>query len=405
MTRYGKGVTLALFGGAMVLTVSMGVRQSFGLFMGPMTAALAMPGETFALAIAVQNLLWGLTQPLAGMVADRFGSGRVLAGGALLYAVGLVVMAGTGSAAGLQLGAGLLVGLGISATSFAVVLGAVGRLVPAERRSMALGLVSAGGSLGQFLIVPLGQAAIDALGWMAALLLLAVLALAMGPLAALVGGRPEAKRPESSQTLGAAVAEASRHSGFWLLTAGFFVCGFHVAFIATHLVVFAVSCGLSAMTGATALSLIGLFNIGGTYAAGWAGGRWRKKKLLAGIYLARGAAILALLALPKTATTLLVFSAAIGALWLGTVPLTSGLVAQIFGPRYVATLFGIVFLGHQVGAFFGAWLGGYVYDRAGNYDAVWIVSVMLALLAAALHWPIADRPVPRARAEAAAGAG
>lgn len=383
--------------GACILTVGMGIRQSFGIFLEPMSFALALPRDVFALAIAVQNLLWGVVQPISGMVADRFGTARVLAAGGLVYAVGLLVMAGSQSAGMLHLGAGLLVGLGMSATSFAVVLGAVGRAVSPDRRSMALGLASAGGSVGQFLVVPLGQTLIDSVGWSMALAILAALALVIIPLAMPLSGKANvgSAAAESPQTLREALAEAGHHRGFWLLTAGFFVCGFHVAFIATHVAVFAVSCGLPAMIGATSLSLIGLFNIFGTYAAGALGGRYRKKYLLSAIYLLRGIAIVVFFAAPTTATSLLVFSAVMGVLWLGTVPLTSGLVAEVFGPRYVATLFGIVFLGHQVGAFFGAWLGGYLFDRTGSYDLMWIASVALAVLAAVVHWPIGDRPVPR----------
>jgi len=389
--------------GALVLTLSMGVRQSFGLFLEPMTHALALTPTTFALAIAVQNLLWGLAQPGFGALADRYGTRRVLVLGAGLYVAGLLVMAFGATAASLHAGAGLLVGLGVSGTSFAVVLGAVGRAVPPERRSSALGLVSAGGSLGQFLVVPVGQAAIAGLGWAGALLVLAVVAAAMAPLAWGVRAPAHEIAAGPSQSLGQAVGEAMAHKGFRLLTLGFFVCGFHVAFIATHLPMFAASCGLSPMVGATALSLIGLFNILGTWGAGVLGGRYRKKNLLAAIYFLRGVAILIFMAVPTTPTALLIFAGVMGALWLGTVPLTSGLVGQIFGPRYVATLFGLVFLGHQVGAFFGAWLGGLAYERFGDYDAMWLASLVLAFAAAAIHWLVADKPAERLLPQQAAG--
>lgn len=406
VTRKGRATvarstTVILVCGALILSIAMGVRQSFGIFLEPIVLDLDLPRQTFALAIAVQNLLWGLTQPAAGMVADRFGTARVLSGGAAVYAVGLVVMGLSQSAGGLHLGAGLLVGLGMSATSFAVVLGAIGRFVPAERRSMALGMASAGGSLGQFLVVPLGQFLIEGVGWSISLILLAGLAAAIVPLAIPLAGRAGSSGLlEESQTLSEALMEATRHPGFWLLTTAFFVCGFHVAFVATHIAVFAVSCGLPAMTGATALSLIGLFNIAGTWLAGALGGRYRKRYLLAAIYFLRGVVIIVLLLVPKTSTNILIFSAVLGTLWLGTVPLTTGLVGEIFGPRYVATLFGIVFLGHQVGAFFGAWLGGLVFDATGSFDLMWFASIALALLAAVMHLPIRDRPVPRLSAAA-----
>jgi predicted MFS family arabinose efflux permease len=383
---------LILICGAAVLALNMGIRQTFGLFLEPVTLDLAMSRSNFALAIAVQNLLWGLLTPACGMLADRYGTGRVLAAGGLLYALGNTVMALGESAFAVHLGAGVMVGMAVGASGFPLVLAVVARSVPEERRSMALAIAATGGSVGQFLLLPFSQVLIEGLGWPAALLILAALAALIVPLAAALAGKPTmaAAGPAS---LGGALSQARRHRGFLLLTAGFFVCGFHVSFIATHLPGYITSLNLDPLVGASALGLIGFFNILGGLAAGVLGSRFRLKYVLSMIYLARAVAIGLFLFGPKTEWAVFAFSAVIGLLWLSTVPLTSSLVGQIFGSRFMATLFGIVMLGHQLGAFFGAWLGGLSYDLTGSYDGVWILSILLGLLAAALHWPIADRPL------------
>jgi predicted MFS family arabinose efflux permease len=393
---------VAVMCGALVLTLAMGIRQTFGLFLSPMSIDLGIGRESFALAMAIQNILWGVAQPVTGMIADKYGAGRVLVVGTAAYVAGLVIMSGATSVSDLQLGGGVFVGLAMSCTSFAVVLGAIGRAVPAEKRSMALGLASAGGSFGQFIMAPVGQGLIAANGWAGALVAMAVVALLMAPLAIVLAGRPASSGSKGteaiSQSLSEALGEAGRHGGFWYLTIGFFVCGFQVVFIAVHLPAYLGDIGLSASLGATALALIGFFNIVGTWLCGFLGGRYSKKYVLSGLYTLRSLVIVLFLVGPKTEATVLVFAAAIGLLWLGTVPLTSGLVAQIFGVRYMSTLFGIVFFGHQVGSFLGVWLGGVVFDATGSYDTIWIASVLLGLAAAALHLPIAERPLRPAEA-------
>ena len=386
---------LVVLGGALIVTLGMGIRQSFGLFLSPMIQDLGLGRETFAFAMALQNLLWGLFQPVTGVIADRFGAARVVVVGAMVYALGLIAMSGATSPLMLSLGAGLLVGIGLAATSFAVILGAVGRLVTPARRSMALGVVTAGGSFGQFIMAPVGQELIAAQGWSGALITLALVAAAMAPLAVAVAGRAAGApdRGTAPETPTGAIAEASAHSGYRYLTLGFFVCGFQVTFVAVHLPAYLNDAGLTASTAAAALALIGFFNIIGTYACGALGGRYSKKYLLSGLYGLRSVVIAIFLVAPKTETTVLVFAAAIGVLWLGTVPLTSGLVAQIFGVRYMSTLFGIVFFSHQLGSFAGVWLGGYAFDTTGSYDSVWMGSIVLGLAAAMLHLPIAERPL------------
>jgi MFS family permease len=392
---------LVLFAAMVVLGLNMGVRQTFGLFLEPMTAALDVSRGTFSLAIAVQNLLWGVLQAVCGALADRYGGGRIMAVGGVLYAIGLAVMALVQTPLGLHLGAGLLVGIAVSASGFPLVLSAVARAAPEDKRSAWLGLASAGGSMGQFVLLPGAQGLIAGLGWVDALLVLGLLSALIVPLAAALAGKAHTGAGSiGEQSLKEAMGEAGRHRGFLLLTAGFFVCGFHVSFVATHLPAYISATGLAAFVGATALSLIGFFNIIGGLSAGWLGGRFRKKRVLTYIYLGRSAAIALLLVLPKTAVTVYAFSAVFGLLWLGTVPLTSGLVGQIFGPRYMATLFGFVMFSHQIGAFFGAWLGGISYDLTGSYQIVWLIAMLLGLAAAALHWPIADAPVGRLAREA-----
>jgi predicted MFS family arabinose efflux permease len=388
--------TVVLICGAAILALNMGTRQTFGLFLEPITAEYGIGRGNFALAIAVQNLIWGLLTPFFGVFADRYGTARCVAFGGVVYVCGILIMALGDSVFALHLGGGVLVGIAVAACGFPLVLSAVARSVPPERRSAALGIASAGGSVGQFLLLPLTQITMGWLGWVGALVVLAALSALIVPMAAALAGKP-ATASTSDLTLGAAVTEARRHRGYQLLNGGFFVCGFHVAFIATHLPAYINTFGLDPLVGASALGIIGFFNIVGGLLAGYLGGRFRKKYLLSGIYVARSVAIVLFMIAPKTELAVWLFSASFGFLWLSTVPLTSGLVGDVFGARYMATLFGIVMLSHQMGSFFGAWLGGISYDLTGSYDAVWIVAIVLGLIAAALHWPISDRPVAETR--------
>ncbi|TDJ19354.1 MAG: MFS transporter [Gammaproteobacteria bacterium] len=389
-----RNPVLILVCASIVLMLSFGIRTSFGIFLAPMTTDLGIGRQSFAFAIAIQNLLWGLSQPFAGAIADRYGSGRMVAGCAVMYVLGLVLMAHASTGTDLTMGAGVLIGLALSGTGFPVILAVVGRSVDESRRSLFLGFASAGGSSGQLLMVPLGQVFLDGFGWSTALLGFALLSSLMVPLAAFLTGKTTAGAEGlRKQSLKQAIAEASRHGGYWYLTAGFFVCGFHVAFIATHLPAFIIDRGGAPFMGAAALALIGFGNIIGSLTCGVLGGRYPKKYVLAGLYLGRSVIITLFLLTPVSNVSILLFAAGIGMLWLGTVPLTSGLVAQMFGMRYMATLFGFVFFSHQLGSFLGVWLGGYVFDTTGSYDLVWWIAVALGLAAAALHWPIDERPV------------
>ena len=387
-----RSATLILIAAAVVLGLSMGIRQSFGLFLAPMTEFHAIGRGEFGLAIAVQNLLWGAITPFVGMLAERYGTGRFIALGGIIYVAGLLLMTLPDTFLAVHVGAGVFVGFAVAAAGFPLVLAAVARVVPPQRRSIMLGVASAGGSVGQFLLLPGSQELIDWLSWQDALFVLAGLAFLIVPLSAALAGKP-ATAGGPQQSLRQALREAGGHSGFRLLTLGFFVCGFHVAFVSTHLPGYIVACGLDPLIGATALGIVGFFNIIGGVGAGWLGQRFPQKNVLAMIYLGRAIVIAIFLAGPKTELAVWLFSAAFGLLWLSTVPLTSALIGQIFGPRYMATLFGIVLFSHQVGAFFGAWLGGLSYDIYGDYDLVWYVSIALGVFAALLHWPIADKPL------------
>jgi len=391
--------TVVLVCGAIILTLALGVRQTFGLFLQPMSAELGWGRGHYSFALALSNLIWGLAQPCFGAWADKQGSGRVVAFSGLLYAAGLALMPMSTTPLMLDFSAGLLIGLGISGVSFGIILGVVGRAFPPERRSTALGIASAGGSFGQFLMVPFGAWLIGSIDWKHALLVLAGVILATVPLAAVMA---EARNPgrsrgdaASPQSLGAALREAGKHSGFWYLTAGFFVCGFQVAFISIHLPVYLRDLNLPLTVAGWALALIGLFNILGSFTAGYLGARFSKKRVLSSIYFLRAVVIGMFLMLPVSPLSVYLFAAGIGFLWLGTVPLTNGLVGQIFGVRYVSTLFGIVFLSHQVGSFLGVWLGGYLFDLTGSYAPVWIGTIVLSLLAGALNLPIDERPIAR----------
>ncbi len=395
MSKLSRTGFWILLSGALILALSLGTRHGFGLFLAPMSAEFGWGRETFAFAIALQNLIWGIAQPFTGAIADRFGAMRTVVVGGILYAIGLVLMGYSDSAFSLSMSAGLLIGIGLSGTSFSVILGAVGRAVPLEQRSMAMGISAAAGSFGQFAMLPGTLGLISWLGWSAALLALGLMVALIVPLAALMKDKPLPMQGHE-QTLAEALREAAGHSGFWLLSLGFFVCGFQVVFIGVHLPAYLVDRHLPATVGTTVLALVGLFNVFGTYIAGWLGGRMSKPRLLTGLYLLRGVVIIAFLWAPLTVWTAYLFGIAMGLLWLSTVPLTNGTVATLFGVRNLSMLGGITFLFHQIGAFLGGWLGGYVYDHTGNYDLVWQISILLSLLAGLLNWPVRERPVERA---------
>ena len=399
-TAHWRTRTVALVCGGIILTLSMGLRHPLGLFLKPMVFDLHWTRETFSIALALQNLIWGAAQPFTGAIADRYGAGRVLATGAILYAASLYFMAGSSTGLAFSLSGGVLYGMALSCTTFSIVFGAVGRLYPPEKRSMALGVTAAAGSFGTFVMVPVTQQLLSSIGWLNALLAFAAIALVMLPLSAALRENRPAGSAKSGQSIGQALVQARAHKGFWMLTVGFFVCGFQVVFIGVHLPAYLLDRQMPPQVGVWALALIGFFNIVGTYASGWLGGFLPKKKILAGIYLLRVVAISLFLIAPLSPLTVYLFAAAIGILWLSTVPLTNGLVAQIFGVRYLSMLSGIVFFGHQVGSFFGVYLGGYLFDKTGSYNVVWVISIGLSFVAAALNWPIDDRSVERAAPEA-----
>lgn len=394
---FWRSPALVLFSGSFVVMLAFGLKASFGLFLRPMSLALGWRREIFAFGMALQNLLVGVFQPFSGAVVEKWGPGRVVAAGSIFYALGLFIMSGTETPWTFYLGGGVLVALALSGSGLGVVLSIVTRAVSLERRSWALGIVTAAGSVGQLTMVPVGQVFLSHYGWARAFVLLGLCALGMLPMAGALARRSSQAPESDEQSLREAVGEARRHGGYWLLTAGFFVCGFHVAFISVHLPAYLTDAGLPAELGAWALSLIGLFNIFGSYTSGVLGGKLTKKFLLSGIYLSRSVVFLLFILLPLTTWSVLAFSCIIGVLWLSTVPLTSGIVAQIFGPRYMATLSGVVFFGHQVGSFTGVWLGGYLFDTTGSYMVVWWLAVVLGVVSAALHFPIDERAVPRLR--------
>lgn len=391
-----------IIAGCLIAMIGFGPRSVLGLFLEPMTQTHGWSRQTFGLAMAIQNLLWGAGVPVAGALADRYGPARVLSIGALMYALGLWGMSVADSASALYLLGGVLTGLGIAFTAFSLALAAMARAVGPERRSLVLGLGTASGSLGQVVFSPLGQQFITQYGWQSALLILAATTLLIVPLACMLPSSTDVKgEAHSDQTMGAALREAVSHRGYMLLTTGFFVCGFHVAFITVHFPAYVRDLGFAAEVGAWSIALIGLFNIAGAFLSGAAGQRWSKKGGLSFIYFARAVVIAALLAAPKTPTTIYLFAAAMGLLWLSTVPLTTGIIAQVFGVRYMATLFGIVFFSHQLGSFIGVWLGGWFYDTLGTYDPVWYAGIVLGVLAGMVHLPIDERPLTRLRAAAA----
>lgn len=386
---------LVLTAGCFIAMTSFGIRSVFGLFLEPMSEAQGWGRETFAMGLAIQNLLWGLGLPIAGALADRYGSPRVLIFGALIYGLGVWGMAESGNAMAFYIFGGLVTGIGLAFTAFSLVMAAMARAVSAERRSFALGLGTAAGSFGQVVFSPLSQMFIASYGWHSTLLILACSALAIIPLALLLPGGAANNIAEKKQALSEAVAEAMTHRGFVLLTTGFFVCGFHVAFIAVHFPAYVVDLGLSANVGAYAISIVGGFNILGAIIAGYTGQRFSKRSILSVIYFLRALLITILILSPTSELTIYLFSAGMGLLWLSTVPLTAGIVAQVFGMQHMGTLFGFVFLSHQIGSFLGVWLGGWIYDKTGSYDMMWWAGAALGLAAALIHLPIDERPVAR----------
>jgi len=390
---------IILCGGA-IAGLSVGVRQSFGLYLLPISNDLSVGREVVGLSFGLVTLLWGLLAPLTGAIADRFGTARVVLAGTLFYCLGLYTMAtATGEAS--LITAGVLIGLGMSGLGFTVVLGAVGRAAPPERRSTALGLASMGGSIGQFVALPYAHLLISNLGWASSMFVLLVTASLMAPLAWGLVSKPHAHVYAHDQTLREALREAIHHRGFLLLTAGFFVCGFHVMFIATHLPAYLADSGFPPWVGAAALTLVGLANIFGTLGAARLGDFIEKRLALSIYYTLRSLVFLIFIMVPLTEASVLIFAFALGLLWLGTVPLTSGLVATLFGPRYLSMLFGIVYMSHHIGSFTGAWLGGYIYDAFGSYTAMWWLSIALGLVSAMFHYPIKERPVARLAAQPA----
>ncbi|MFP8967279.1 MFS transporter [Pokkaliibacter sp. CJK22405] len=386
---------LILLAGSIVLALNLGIRQTLSLLIPDMLVMPTLNLGTMGLAFAIQNLIWGLTSPIAGILADRYGSARVLALGAVLYALGLILAAWITQVWQLHLELGLILGLGAGATTFPLVLAVVGKAFPPNQRSRALGLASAGGSVGQFLMAPIMNSLNHQFGWQSTLIIVGLLALVMIPSAYFLQSEPAHKVPSTGQPsigIRKALEQAGQHPSFWLLNIGFFVCGFHVAFIATHLPTYVSLCGLPSNVSATGLALIGLFNIFGSLTSGYLGGKYRPKWMLSGLYGLRALVLAIFWVAPKTPVTVLCFAAAIGFLWLSTVPLTSGALGQIFGPTYLATLFGVVMLSHQIGAFFGAWLGGELMELTGSFDVMWMISIGLGLLAMVIHLPVNDRP-------------
>jgi MFS family permease len=382
--------------GSLIALIAFGPRSTLGFFLTPLSSANHWGRDVFAFALALQNLLWGVGQPLGGIVADRFGSARVLCGGALLYALGLVLMAHATSGPLLDLSAGVLIGFGLAGCSFPVVLAAFGKIVPLQYRSVAFGFGTAAGSFGQFLYSPVAVALMDTFGWQQTLIIFAVSMLAVLPLSIALATPPsEAMHAAESQSLRQALGEAFAHRSYVLLVLGFFTCGFQLQFITVHMPAYLVDRGLSAQVGGWTIATIGLFNIVGSVMAGWLGDRMPKRYLLATIYFLRAAAILAFISFPVTAATSIAFGAVMGLMWLSTVPPTNGIIALMFGTRWLATLAGFAFFSHQVGGFLGVWLGGIVFDRTGSYDMVWWLAILFGVLSALINVPIVEKPVAR----------
>ena len=383
--------------GAAIVTLSMGIRHGFGLWLQPITQAQGWTRETFAFAIAVQNLSWGVFGIFAGMVADRFGAFRVIAGGAVLYALGLAGMALSPTGLLFTLTAGVLIGAAQAGTTYAVIYGVISRNISADKRSWAMGVAAAAGSFGQFLMVPTEGFLISTLGWQTALLVLGGAVLLIVPMAlglresSFAGGVP-ARR---DQSIVQALREALKYPSFQMLMAGYFVCGFQVVFIGVHMPSYLKDKGLSPQVAGYALALIGLFNVFGTYAAGVLGQRIAKRKILATIYLSRAVVIAVFIAAPLSPASVYIFSSLMGLLWLSTIPPTNAVVAQIFGIQHMSMLSGFIFFSHQIGSFMGVWLGGFLYDRTGSYDIVWYIAIALGVLAALVNLPVRETPIHR----------
>ncbi len=394
-----------------ILALNMGIRQTFGLFLAPMTQDLQVSREVFALSIALLNLLWGIGAPFAGALSDKYGAKWVVVSGAALYVAGLLVMANAGGEGGLIL-SGVMIGLGVAGTGFTAVFGVVGRAAPPEKRAQALSLTAMGSAIGQFMALPYTHVIMSETGWMVTLLVLAATAAVMAPLglamasgAKAAGAKPAsapAMAPPADIPMGAALSEAFKHPSFILLTLGFFVCGFQIAAVATHLPAFLIDNNFDPSLGVIALTVIGLFNIAGTYLCGRAGEIMPKRVALTLLYLGRAVVFLGLLYLPLTETTIIIAAAILGFLWLGTIPLTSGLIVVFFGPQWLSMLYGIVFVSHQVGSFMGAWLGGWFFDTYQSYDMLWWATIAVSLMAALCHMPIREAPAPRLGASAQA---
>lgn len=401
MDRKWQGAGVALVCGSLILLISLGVRHTFGLFLQPLSLDQGWGRETFAFAIALQNLVWGASQPFTGMLSDRFGAKPVIAIGAVLYGLGLWTMSIVGGEGVFILGAGVLIGLGLSGTTFPVIFGATSRLVAPEQRSLAMGITMSVGSFGQFAMLPISLGLIVELEWQGALIALSILSLAMFPLAF---GIRHAPAPIADATEDVSFSQALRDAfgqrDFWLLSLGFFACGFQVVFIAVHMPAFLADEGIGSSAATIVLALIGLVNIAGTYYAGLWGGRRRKPMLLSWIYLGRAVAISAFILLPVTTTSAYMFGAIMGLFWLSTVPLTNSTIAVIFGIKHMSMLGGVVFFAHQLGSFAGGWLGGWLYDQTGNYDLAWAIAIGLSIIAAALNWPITERTLAERRATA-----
>ena len=388
--------------GCLIMCISFGIRAGFGLFLQPMSLEYGWGREVFSFSIALQNLMWGALGAIAGGFADRYGPGRVVAGGAICYILGLIGMAYIDTPLLMHANAGLFLGGALGGTSFGIILAVIGRSVAPAKRSLAMGVATAAGSFGQFLLLPLTQFLISRLDWHNALLVLAGVAALIIPLSLALVGNPAAATGAKPQSIGEALHEAVGEKGFHLLFWGYFVCGFHIAMLTVHLPSFVTDQGLKPEHGMTALALIGLFNVIGTFGAGWLGGRFSKKYLLSTIYLVRAGLISMLVFLPLSPAILYVFACGIGLLWLGTVPLTNGLVQQIFGMRYAAMLASIVFFGHQIGSFVGVWGAGYLYDTTGSYKWAFIGSIWLGLFAAVVNLPVNETPLAQRKAVPAA---
>src|SRR5262245_31783115 len=393
-TRWLYSSSTIIVAGCLIALIAFGVRATAGLFTAPISEAHGWGREVFGFAMAMQNLIWGLAGPFAGMVADRYGAMRVIIAGAFIYAAGTALMAFADTPGMLFLSGGVLMGVGIALTSFSIIMAAFGRLVAPEKRSWSFGIATAASSMGQFVFAPLGHLFIASYGWQNALLLLAASTLLMVvlsvPLGASKGGVARGAR-ELDLSIGQALQRGFGHGSYLLLISGFFVCGFQIAFLTVHLPAYLMERGISAGLAAWAIGIVGLFNVVGSYLAGVYGGHASRRQGLVFIYLARSAIIAAFILFPVTALSTVLFTASMGLLWLSTIPLTMGLVTLMFGTRYMATLYGFVFFSHQVGSFFGVWLGGYLYDRYGTYDPVWWISIALGVFAAIVHWPIREQ--------------